>query len=238
MPPATRTLEELALEPLVDGHDIAARFAGLEELLPEGDGVRWFCTVHRAMSETVAHDIAKEQFLDADLLERLDVHLVALFLAAVAADLRREGNEVRRSWRPLFERRSDAGVKPIQFALAGINAHIATDLPRAVLTTCAEAGIKPERESDFYKDYCRINELETALRTSVEAKVFSPEMKAADEAMGKVDDHLETFGFWAAREAAWVTAEVMERLPDFLAPAHASALDRTTGYLNKVLLFC
>ncbi len=40
------------------------------------------------------------------------------------------------AWRPLVEQRAAAGIEPIQFALAGMNAHINHHLPLATVNTC------------------------------------------------------------------------------------------------------
>lgn len=230
------TLLDLATAPLVDGHDIADRFTQLEALLPPGDGVRWFCSVHEAMSKTVAHELGNGGFEDPALLERLDIHLVGHFLAALAADLQHGTKAVRKCWRPVFQRRADPDVQAIRFALAGINAHISCDLARAVVQTCEEAGIGVDRGTPLYRDYCRINELEAELRAGVKAEVYGPGLVTLDEELGPIDDHFETFGFWAAREAAWISGDVLDALPGPLADVHAASLDRTTGFVNSVLL--
>lgn len=230
------TVLDIVGPPLVDGHDIADRFSALELLLPEGDGIWWFCVVHEVMSDTVASELATGGFEDPAMLERLDVHLVSLFFAAVAAEFEHGVKAVRKSWRPVFARRSDPDVQPLRFALAGINAHISTDLARAVVLTCQGAGTDPTRDSAFYRDYCRINELETALRVGVKERVYSQGLQSLDKGLGTVDDQFETFGFWAAREAAWVNGDVIATLPGLLADAHRDTLDRTTGFVNRLLL--
>src|SRR5690606_15001275 len=48
-------------------------------------------------------------------------------------------------WRPLFQFRRHPGVRPLQFALAGINAHIGHDLALAVVDTCRTLGCEPAR---------------------------------------------------------------------------------------------
>lgn len=229
-------IEKVAMGPFLNGHDIAKAFDELEDLLPEGDGVRWFVTVHKAMSETVAHDITTKAFLNPTLLEQLDIHLCTFFFDAVAADARGETKEIRHSWRPLFERRHDTGIEPVQFAMAGINAHIATDLARAVRVTCQMAEMEVDRDTDLYRDYVRINDLETDLREKIKGQLYTEAMKTLGRRLGKIDEMLETFGFWAAREAAWISADVMEKLPDVLEGTHAEFLDRTTGFANRLLL--
>jgi hypothetical protein len=63
-----------------------------------------------------------------------DVTWATLYLAVAGT----AGNPaaVRLASRPLAERRATAGIEPVQFALAGMNAHINHDLPLALVSTC------------------------------------------------------------------------------------------------------
>jgi hypothetical protein len=61
-------------------------------------------------------------------------------------------------------------------------------------------------------------------------------MREVDRRLGSVDDLLETYGFVAAREADWTTADVVHELPGPLAKVHLAVLDRTTGFVNRVML--
>ena len=62
---------------------------------------------------------------------------------AVARGVRRAERRVPKAWAPLFERRHDHSVLPIQFALAGMNSHIAHDLPVALVATCRQLDTRP-----------------------------------------------------------------------------------------------
>ena len=57
------------------------------------------------------------------------------------------------AWVPLFAQRSRRGVAPLQFALAGMNAHINRDLPVALVTTCRELGLDLR---DGSREHCRL----------------------------------------------------------------------------------
>ena len=46
--------------------------------------------------------------------------------------------------RPLVEQRAVAGIEPVQFALAGMNAHINPDLPMTMVSTCAALATAPD----------------------------------------------------------------------------------------------
>jgi Family of unknown function (DUF5995) len=47
------------------------------------------------------------------------------------------------AWKPLFEARFATGIAPVQFALAGMNAHINRDLSIVVCEACAARGTEP-----------------------------------------------------------------------------------------------
>ncbi len=78
-------------------------------------------------------------------MTQLDVTFANLYFAAAGAAAGPAG--VPLAWRPLAQRRAMAGIEPIQFALAGMNAHINHDLPVAVVSTCAALGTAPDEGS-------------------------------------------------------------------------------------------
>jgi hypothetical protein len=63
------------------------------------------------------------------------------------------------AWDALMESRFRGGVYRIQFALAGINAHINHDLAFALIETNRESNINPNRLSPQYADYDVVNQL-------------------------------------------------------------------------------
>src|SRR5271166_1223174 len=63
----------------------------------------------------------------------------------------------RRRGRPCSPRTRPA-ILPIQFALAGMNAHIEHDLPLAVIATCAARGCAPDSPG-VHADYEKINDV-------------------------------------------------------------------------------
>ena len=78
-------------------------------------------------------------------MTQLDVTFANLYFAAAEA----AGNPAAAplAWRPLIEQRAVAGIEPVQFALAGMNAHINHDLPLAMVSTCAALATAPRRRA-------------------------------------------------------------------------------------------
>ncbi len=72
---------------------------------------------------------------------RLDVIFAGLYFLAVVDSL--GSQSVPSAWSALFEARYRTGIDRIQFALAGMNAHINHDLALALLATDADLNIVP-----------------------------------------------------------------------------------------------
>ena len=75
-------------------------------------------------------------------LAELDVQFARLYLSALQGVLLRQ--QIPGCWRVLFGCRDQTSIARIQFALAGINAHINHDLSEAIVGTPARRG--PPRE--------------------------------------------------------------------------------------------
>ena len=104
------------------------------------------------------------------ICQRLDIVFANLYFDAVAggdADPRGAPS----AWRPLFECRHRRGILSIQFALAGMNAHINRDLPAGIVATYLATGGAPAPSGDRYDDFTKVNEL----LESVEAQIKTHE---------------------------------------------------------------
>lgn len=225
----------IAEEPF-EGHvDLADRFRRLCDVLPEDDGVRRFCQVHEVMSRAVSKRLADGGFLDLPGLERMDVLLVQRFFDHVAR-WERDADHIGKAWEPLFKKRADKQVHPIRFAVAGIHAHVASDLLWAVLQVHEERGEDPDIDSPLHKDYCAINGIELGLRDQVEEMLGADGWHELDERLGTWDDLLRSWSFARARDKCWLDAYVVSRLPGPLAKIHRHAIDRATGFANRAFL--
>src|SRR5262249_53409550 len=91
-------------------------------------------------------------------LTRLDMVFAGFYFNALLAWLDGSTN-VPESWNALFAARFQPGIERIQFALAGMNAHINHDLSQALLQTDAELNLTPGKTSPEHTDYERVNGL-------------------------------------------------------------------------------
>jgi hypothetical protein len=166
-------------------------------------------------------------------MDVLDVVFANLYLVAVDADA--AGARVPRAWRPLFARRADTRVASIQFAVAGMNAHINHDLPLAVVATCEQVGVEPET---IREDYLRINDLLAEVSREVRQSYLDEDLVRLGQDVTPVLDLVGNWSIEKARDAAWVNAGVLWRLRDlpFLLDSFAGTLGSSAGLATGTLL--
>jgi hypothetical protein len=188
-------------EPVGSIAEAIARMKALEAALPSDDGVAAFNRMYLQITELVAEQLSASFFADPVFMDRLDVVFANLYFAAVEATV--TGLErVPRAWAALLERRSDSRVIPIQFALAGMNAHINRDLSVAVVETCLELGGSPDQGSR-QSDYTRINEILASAERSVRQSFEEGLILLADQAFPVVKDVIVNWDLRKARANAW-----------------------------------
>ncbi|MEV7770624.1 DUF5995 family protein [Kitasatospora sp. NPDC086791] len=211
--------------------DVVGRLREIGAGLPPADGVAVFNRLYLDVTEAVRDRIADGLFADAAAMAELDVLFAGRYLRAVAADA--AGQEPPACWRPLFALRAHPGVHPLQFALAGMNAHIQHDLPLAVVDTCRRRGCEP---AGIEEDYHRINGVLAEVETAVRERLMpGPDLLEYAEPLTHL---LGTWSVEAAREGAWSTVRAfweLRRLPG-AARALAGALDGSVGLLGRALL--
>ncbi|MEA2274220.1 MAG: hypothetical protein QOI98_2928, partial [Solirubrobacteraceae bacterium] len=96
------------------------------------DGVHWFNRLYLEVTLGVRDFVREPGNLEAPpFLEDLDVYFGNAYFAALSAA--ESGGKVPRAWAPLFEARHSKEIAPLQFALAGMNAHINHDLAVGVV---------------------------------------------------------------------------------------------------------
>ncbi|MDN0196276.1 DUF5995 family protein [Streptomyces sp. S.PNR 29] len=210
---------------------VISRMRALGATLPAGDGVAVFNRVYLAVTEAVDRCVDTGGFADAQAAITLDVRFAERYLAAVdaAADERRPP----ACWRPLFQFRRHPGVRPLQFALAGINAHIGHDLALAVVDACRTLGCEPAALED---EFDRVGDL----LVSLEERIREDLMPGPD-LLQIADPLTHLLGSWSlerARDAAWTAARALwalRGLPD-VAEEFTDRLDAAVGLAGRMLL--
>lgn len=198
--------------PATDLASVLARMDRIEAELPAEDGVAYFNRMYREVTRLVRDAVAEGRFASAEFLERLDVNFANLFFTAYAAE--GLGAGMPPAWEPLFQARARTDVHPIQFALAGMNAHISHDLAFAVVQTCTDLGLTPDEDGPEHADFTRTNDVLRAAEPQIKRWFATGVVARLDEAGGRLDDGLAMFAIDVAREAAWETAQMLWRLRD------------------------
>jgi len=216
--------------------DVIARMEAIDAALPREDGVAIFNRLY--LQVTLAVDAASggTEFEDKPFVDRLDVIFAGLYFAAEATI--DSGGDCPIPWRPLVETRSQAR-EPIQFALAGMAAHINHDLPIAVVTTCEEFGLAPQDESAIHRDYQRVDGLLATVETQV-AGWFDTGLIAdiEDVTPEATDEALAMWSLAAARDVAWDHAKLLWGLrhAGLIRQGYLDALSRTTELASRAML--
>jgi len=205
--------------------------------LPRTDGIACFTRLYLSVTQGVQERLAELTFADPRFLAHLDVAFADLFFAALDASAATRP----RAWVPLVESRKTRGIAPLQFALAGMSAHINRDLPVALVATCAELGIEPNEGSPQHGDYLQVNRLLAEVETKVKAQYLTGWLSRLDRLVHRIhrlDDVVAMWNVDRARDAAWVSAQTLWALrgePE-LSAGYLDALDRTVGLTARGLL--
>ncbi|HWN21240.1 MAG TPA: DUF5995 family protein [Gaiellaceae bacterium] len=231
------TLEQvLRAPPAARIEGVLERMLAIEAALPRDDGIACFTRLYRAVTEAVL-ETTDEDFADARFVRWLDVVFANLYFRALQAFVLGRGR-VPHAWAPLFRERTRPGIAPLQFALAGMNAHINRDLPVALLQTCTARKVPPRHGSPQHEDFSRVDGLLEETEARVKHEYAVGLVGVADEALGRLDDVLAIWKVSRARQAAWVHAETLWHLRalPFAGARHLAMLDRTVGFAGRGLL--
>jgi AcrR family transcriptional regulator len=218
---------ERAAHPGTSVHSVVTRLRALRDELPPGDGVAIFTRVYLSVTEEVQRRLDRGWFRDRRAAATLGAVFAERFLRAVA------DTRPTACWRPLFQLRHHPHVHPLQFALAGINAHVGHDLALAVVDTCHLLQAEPERiEGDYQRVGEALCEIEERVRE---------ELMPGPDLLDIADPLTHLVGSWSlerARDAAWAAACVLWNLRELpaLAAEFTQRMDQGTGLVTRCLL--
>ena len=202
----------------------------------DSDGLKWFNWLYLQVTHAVKSRIDSGGFADPAWLAQLDVQFAQLYFGALASAL--DGKPYAGCWRALFDSRDRNPVGRIQFALAGINAHINHDLPQAILVTCRLTATPPRHGTPHYNDYTN---LDATLDSLIEVAKRELHVRLLGDPLPPVSSLEDTIGAWSifsAREAAWKNSELLWHLRDVppLSSNLMDALDGLATVAGKALL--
>lgn len=213
---------------------VVAELDRVRNPLPGADGIRVFADVYREVTALVGLRVTDGTFADPGFIEQLDVVFADLFLA-VPRDLA-AGREVSKAWAPLVERRSDR-LFPLQFALAGMNAHINHDLAVAVVRTCRKLHREPDSGS-IRDDFMKINDVLAERVRPIRQQFLEKAVVQAGARLSPLADLLTNFSMEKARDAAWASTIALWAVRDvpFVNDLMEVSLARTVGLVGRQLL--
>ena len=192
--------------PVTSIAEAIARMEAIGASLPASDGLACFNRMYLAVTQTVDQEVSQGFFADPRFMTMLDVVFANIYLAA--ADAASAPATVPLAWRPLVEQRANQGIEPIQFALAGMNAHINHDLPLAVVSTCTDLGTAPEAGSHL-ADFQKVDQLLDAAEEAVRHSFGSTIEQEIDAHLQAVDNLVACWSLNSARDLAWQNSLVL-----------------------------
>jgi hypothetical protein len=220
--------------------EVIERLRAIEASASRSDGVACFARLYRQVTEGVNAELGQHTFANAQFLESLDVCFAGLFFSAFDA-YRVKPASAPPAWAPLFSQRSRRGIAPLQFALAGMNAHINRDLPVALVSTCRELQLELRDGSPERADFEQINVLLAHVEARIKRSYLSGWLAFADRLVHRfhrIDDVIAMWDVGRARDAAWTNGLALWQLRDEppLASQFLLALDRMVGLASRGFL--
>jgi len=221
--------------------DVVQILENVGSVCADTDGLKWFNWLYLQVTEAVQARIHKSGagpggFADPAWIATLDVVFAGYYLAAIRTAL--SSSSAPGCWQAVFNVRNQQAIARIQFAFAGMNAHINHDLPLAIVALCQTSGIAPQHGTAQYNDYTALN---STLDSLIDVARQELNVRLAGDALPGVSGLEDTLAAWsvsAARESAWNNAELLWHLRD-LPPASAKLVDSLDGLscvLGKTLL--
>lgn len=218
--------------------DVIARMRAIDAQLPTKDGVAWFNKLYLRVTERVKEWHEQDVFESPGFLERLDVAFAQLYFRAYeAVEKGGDPEAAPKAWVPLFAEREETAIAPIQFALAGMNAHINYDLPLGLVDVCHALKLKLERDSPHHADFERVDRLLEEVENEVKSQFATGFVGELDHAFGRVDDVIAMWSVGRARDQSWMNAEILSALGSgFLGERFLRAHGRLVGAYGRGLL--
>jgi len=226
-----------SIQEVLDRLDAIQRFTEVDSPLKDQDGVASFNYLYRIITRSVLERTGTGFFPDDEFLTRLDVAFANRYLSALRA-YAAGSDATPRSWKVLFERRVEQRITPMQFAVAGVNAHVNFDLSCAVVETCKELGREPDAGSQR-QAYDKVNDIFAEemekLRQHFEGRLA---LWIDEKVLLHVEDLLGNWTVKASRGHAWDLAMLLWQLrhSTFAENLALGVQDRASGLAGHLLL--
>ena len=213
--------------------DVIARMEAIDALLPANDGLKWFNRLYLMVTEQVDLKPPGDGWQNPDWLLGLDVVFARYYFDAIRGYL--AGTGIASSWNAMFEARFRGGIDRIQFAVAGMNAHINHDLAQALVDTGAALHL-PASNGPEHSDYQAVNTLLNTVMPDALNMLASDALGVLAEDTGKVGRVLAFWNICRARDLAWDFSDHLRGLSGLTRAFAMDAQDAVTGALGRAIL--
>ena len=230
-------LPHLPSGPVSSIEEAVGLMTSISAALPPIDGLACFNRMYLIVTKQVESEVSTGTFYsDPTFMAHLDVVFVNLYLEAIGG-FRAEPPTAPRCWSELLANRSDTHITPMQFALAGMSAHINHDLPIAVVKTCQDLNTAPEQGSHaaaFDKVNTLLGSLDQRIRESFETGVIL----GLDRTAAGLENLVGNVAIEAARGTAWINAEALWclRHDSWLSKEYIDGLDDAAALAGRSLM--
>jgi hypothetical protein len=219
--------------------DVVRILEAIEAACADGDGLKWFNGLYLNVTQAVEARVNAAGFINPAWVAALDVRFARFYFAAIESALS-DGSQGKAPgcWQAVFDRRNQTAIARIQFAMAGMNAHINHDLPQAVFDICQTTSVPPEHGTAEYNDFTALNTTLDSLTDAAKAALDVRLLGDALPAASRLEDTLAAWSMADAREAAWNNAELLWHLADapLARAAFLNGLDGLTAVAGKAIL--
>jgi hypothetical protein len=189
---------------------VRARFDRINATLKEDDGIARFNQLFVVTTRNLERAWNRGVFEEPAFMKRFSVRFANLYFVAVSEHSADRWG-APSSWKALFDKRMRSDeIKPVQFALAGMHAHVLHDLPLALESAFADEPEFPREGSLRHRDYMRVNDVMSA--TFEEARdVLVPD---EDSLAGLATDLTGVPWIVALRARAWENARKLSGMAE------------------------
>lgn len=215
-------------------NDVIGRMQAIDAALPNNDGLKWFNRLYLMVTQQVDLNPPGGAWQNPAWLLGLDVVFARYYFGAVRGYL--AGTGIPSSWSALFEVRFQTGIDRIQFALAGMNAHINHDLAQALVDTDAALNVVPVPNGPEHTDYQAVNTLLATVMPAALNMLATDTLGVLAEDTGKIGRVLAFWNIVKARDAAWDFASQLRDLSGLMRQAALDLQDAMTGALGRAIL--
>jgi hypothetical protein len=234
--PVPQSLAFLADVPPVNTiDDVIAVMEHIDAALPATDGLKWFNLLYLTVTQSVKDKPPQGGWNDFDWISKLDVIFARYYFGAIAASITGSA-AVPSAWNALFQCRATANIDRIQFALAGMNAHINHDLPLALVDTRNATQKGSALTSGEHDDFEHVNQLLEGVIPQTLTFLATGIVGLIAQDTGKIGRLLAMWNVAVARDLAWNNADLIQSVTPAARTQIVEVLNKLTGVASRALL--